>query len=108
MFLTDMEFEGLVRRPRCFKRSAETERGATLIEFSLSAPPALLFGEFDFADPIFVKATLNQAVREGVRLGTTGTVATEVQAAGKLNSAGLLNGADSDIHVMRCSVVGWK
>ena len=99
-----------MRRPRCFKRSAETERGATLIEFSLGAPlpPALLFGEFDFADPIFVKATLNQAVREGVRLGTTGSSATEVQAAGKLNSAGLLNGADSNIQVMRCGGGGWK
>ena len=61
----------------------------------------MLFAQFDFAYPIFVKASLNHAVREGVRLGTTGTSATEVQAAVKLNSVGLLNGADSNIQVLR-------
>ena len=72
-----------------------------MIEFSLRAMLllGLLFAQFDFAYPIFVKATLNHALREGVRLATTGAGATEVQAAVKLNSVGLLNGADSNIHV---------
>ena len=90
-----------MHRPIRFQRSAGTQRGTALMEFSLSATLllALLFAQFDFAHPIFVKATLNHAVREGVRLATTGTSATEVQAAVKLNSVGLLNSAGSNINV---------
>jgi len=58
---------------RNFPRS---ESGSTLVEFSVALLPlmALLFFTLDVAWSIFERATLQHAVREGVRFAVTGQV----------------------------------
>ncbi len=60
----------LDRRPR----KSRSERGSELVEFALVLLPlfALVFLSFDTAWVIFIRAALQEAVREGVRFGITG------------------------------------
>jgi Flp pilus assembly protein TadG len=56
-------------------RQRSAERGAEMVEFNLVLIPMmmLIFLSVDIAWAIFAKASLQEAVREGVRFGVTGT-----------------------------------
>jgi hypothetical protein len=58
------------------RKLAGSEAGSTLVEFSITLVPmlALLFLTMDVAWAIFARATLQHAVREGVRFGVTGQI----------------------------------
>jgi len=93
------------RKPRYRKSRAVRCNGSELIEFTLSFLPMLVmvFYLLDVSWAIFVKSSLEYAVRSGVRYGITitGTQATAagsnltamVKAKVQSNSMGLLTGA---------------
>jgi len=64
--------------PRKLRRTKKRESGAVLIEFTFVILPmfALIFLTIDTAWLIFGRACLQEAVREGVRFGVTGQLAT--------------------------------
>jgi TadE-like protein len=70
--MTEMELPN----PRPIRRRHRTQRGQEVIEFILVMIPLflMLFVYLDIAWGIFVKATLEQAVRIGCRYGITNTV----------------------------------
>lgn len=89
-----------MRASRAAKRRAGRERGSQLIETALILLPllALMFLGLDAAWAVFVKATLEFAVREGVRYGITGQTSTgigqiaSIEAVVQQNALGLLSG----------------
>lgn len=78
-------------------------RGSQLVEAGLMLIPffAMAFMTIDTAWAIFVKATLQHAVREGVRYGVTGQVSNgnghieSIKKVVQSNSLGLLKGSQS-------------
>jgi Flp pilus assembly pilin Flp len=58
------------------RKFVRDESGSTLVEFSVTLVPmlALLFLTIDVAWVIFARATLQHAVREGVRFAVTGQI----------------------------------
>ncbi len=80
-------------------RGRGNERGSEIVEFSLTILPffAILFLIVDASWVIFVRATLQFAVREGVRYAITGQTGPQGQDAAitsvvQNNAMGLLNG----------------
>jgi len=59
-----------------FRRLARSESGSALVEFSIAFVPmlGLLLLTVDVAWSIFARATLQNAVREGVRFAVTGQI----------------------------------
>ena len=88
-------------------RRRDRRRGNAALEFALVgiAFLGLMFAQFDFIFPLFVKATLNFAVRQGARYAITGQVNPgrnqrhSVKTVVENNAAGLLNGMRSNIKV---------
>jgi Flp pilus assembly protein TadG len=86
-----------------FPMQRNPRRGSQLVEAGLMLIPffAMAFMTIDTAWAIFVKATLQHAVREGVRYGVTGQVSgslgqiASIEAVVQSNSLGLLTGAQS-------------
>lgn len=85
-------------------RRAVRERGAALVEFALVLIPLLAFVMliFDVAWAIFAQATIQEAVREGVRVGVTAkasgsctTVTCSVQNTVKTYSFGFISNTSS-------------
>jgi len=81
-------------------RRRRSQRGAELIEVSLLIVPILgfVFLTFDLSMVVFLRATFQHAVREGVRYGVTGQTAAgggyaddAVKAVVKQNAIGFLN-----------------
>lgn len=93
-------------RPISAKRK-RVQRGNQLVEVSLIFLPlcALLFGLFDFSVAIFMRATMQSAVREGVRYAVTyETMPAMCQDASikqvvKNSSAGFLSAAEHDAKI---------
>jgi hypothetical protein len=63
----------LFRRPHISARRSLRQRGNQLVEVAIIFLPlcAMLFGLFDFSVAIFMRATMQSAVREGVRYAVT-------------------------------------
>jgi len=87
-----------VIRPR-----KSSERGQTAIEAGLTTVLlfALIFLVMDLAMLVFVRSTLQQAVRDGVRVGVTGRLIgstiylnDSIRAATQASALGLLNGTE--------------
>ncbi len=78
----------------------ERRRGAALIELALVILPllALLLAILDFSFALFLKSTLQHAVREGVRYAVTGRITTglgqdaSIKGVVQKNALGFLNG----------------
>ena len=72
---------GIIMTPAIRKniRRRDRRRGNAALEFALVgiAFLGLMFAQFDFIFPLFVKATLNFAVRQGARYAITGQKNTE-------------------------------
>jgi Flp pilus assembly protein TadG len=83
------------------KRSPKRQKGAELVEFSLVAIPlfGILFLVIDLAWMLFARATLQYAVREGVRYAVTGQTMTgmgqddSIRSVVQQNSMGILSGS---------------
>lgn len=99
-------------RPR---RSRRSQRGAELIEVSLLIIPILgfVFITFDLSMVVFLRSTLQHAVREGVRYGVTSQVDSSgyaddaIKNVVKRAAVGFLNttAASNTIHVRYMSPV---
>ncbi len=85
----------------------DPRRGNAAVEFAIVGITffGLLFAQFDFVFPMFVKATLNFAVRQGARFAITGQTLPGENHGGSIktivqqNAGGLLNGLRSNIQV---------
>jgi Flp pilus assembly protein TadG len=93
---------------RPFRRLALSESGSTLIEFSIVFLPmlGLLLLTVDVAWAIFARATLQNAVREGVRFAVTGQVlpgnsclGSSVQQIVAQNSVGFIPASQASQYV---------
>jgi Flp pilus assembly protein TadG len=81
----------------------DRRRGSQLVETMLTMLPflAMTFLVMDAAYGLFIKATLQQAVREGVRYAVTGQVSggsgqvASIKAVVKTQALGLLSGAQA-------------
>ncbi len=103
--------DGLVdhlARKRMHRSFASSESGSALIEFSIALLPlvALLLLTVDVAWSIFAKATLQNAVREGVRFAVTGQVSTgnsclgsSIQQVVAQNSFGFISPTNASSYV---------
>jgi Flp pilus assembly protein TadG len=88
------------RRP---DRERDRRRGSQLVETMLTILPffALAFLVMDAAWGLFIKTTLQQAVREGVRYAVTGQVSgasgqvASIKAVVQTQALGLLNGSQA-------------
>jgi len=81
-------------------------RGSQFVEAGLILLPllALMFLAIDAGWAVFVKATLQQAVREGTRFAVTGHTVDDITARVKSQSMGLLDGSQSSTLSINC----WK
>jgi Flp pilus assembly protein TadG len=85
------------------QRRKDRRRGSQLVETMLTILPffALAFLVMDAAWGLFIKSTLQQAVREGVRYAVTGQVSgalgqvASIEAVVKTQALGLLNGSQA-------------
>jgi Flp pilus assembly protein TadG len=92
------------RRP---DRERDRRRGSQLVETMLTILPffALAFLVMDAAWGLFIKSTLQQAVREGVRYAVTGQVSggsgqvASIEAVVKTQALGLLNSQAATLSV---------
>jgi hypothetical protein len=83
-------------------RKNDRRRGATIVEFALAFLPvfALLLAILDFGFAIFLKSTLQHAVREGVRYAVTGRTESgtghddSIKGVVQRHAMGQLSGAD--------------
>ncbi len=79
-------------------------RGSQIVEASLMLLPllALALLALDAAWAVFIKGTLQQAVREGTRYGVTGHTTAEMAARVRTHALGLLDGDQAATLAINC------
>lgn len=80
------------------------ERGSQFVEAGFMLVPflALVFLVLDAGWAVFVKVTLQTAVREGTRYAITGQASASIQAVVQQYALGLLNGTQANTLVINC------
>lgn len=99
----------MVANARQVSNRRNRQRGSTMLEAAFALLPlfTLMFGVIDFSMAIFLRSTLQNAVREGVRYAVTYQTMSglcqdaSIQTTVKNNSVGFINSTNANLVTVR-------